>query len=84
MEDAGIFYFTYGHVIHFMDIWYIYCVLIWYILPHFGMSYQEKSGNPGSICGKLQQNKHIECFAHKIIFLHYGQDIIQAVRQHMC
>jgi hypothetical protein len=28
-------------LVHFMAIWYIF--------PHFGMLYQEKSGNPGKI-----------------------------------
>jgi hypothetical protein len=28
-----------------MDIWYI----LWYIFPHFGIMYQEKSGNPVQI-----------------------------------
>jgi hypothetical protein len=30
----------YGHLVYF--------VVIWYIFPHFGILYQEKSGNPGS------------------------------------
>jgi hypothetical protein len=41
-----------GHLVYFMAIWYI--------LPRFGMLYQEKSGNPGlSSCEHLrrQQNK---------------------------
>jgi hypothetical protein len=34
-------------------IGYVLCtfghfVVIWYIIPHFGILYQEKSGNPGS------------------------------------
>jgi hypothetical protein len=32
----GIFF---GHLVYFM--------VIWYIVPRFGMLYQEKSGNPG-------------------------------------
>jgi hypothetical protein len=35
MENVGIFY---GHLLHF--------VVIWYIFPRFGMFYQAKSGNP--------------------------------------
>jgi hypothetical protein len=31
----GLFY---GHLVHF--------VVIWYIFPRFGISYREKSGNP--------------------------------------
>jgi hypothetical protein len=34
MEEVGLFY---GHLIYFMDIWYI--------LPRFGIIYREKSGN---------------------------------------
>jgi hypothetical protein len=34
-EDVGLFY---GHLVYF--------VVIWYIFPRFGISYQEKSGNP--------------------------------------
>jgi hypothetical protein len=29
-----------GHIVHFLAFWYIF--------PHFGMLYQEKSGNPDS------------------------------------
>jgi hypothetical protein len=48
MESAGIFY---GHLEHFMLIWYILwafgnIVVIWYIFPRFGILCQEKSGNP--------------------------------------
>jgi hypothetical protein len=31
-----------------------YFVAIWYISPHFGILYQEKSGNPDSIVGSDQ------------------------------
>jgi hypothetical protein len=32
-----------------LAIWYIlvYLIVIWYIFSHFGILYQEKSGNPG-------------------------------------
>jgi hypothetical protein len=48
MEDAGIFILSilrpngvfYGHLVHF--------VVIWYIFSRLGMLYREKSGNPGS------------------------------------
>jgi hypothetical protein len=32
------FYIFYGRLVYF--------VVIWYIFPHFGIYYQEKSGNP--------------------------------------
>jgi hypothetical protein len=46
MEDVGVFY---GHLVYFAAIWYILWIFlaISYIFPHFGMLYQEKSGNPG-------------------------------------
>jgi hypothetical protein len=49
----------YGHLIYFTAIWSIirtfdifyghlmYFVVIWHIFPRFGISHQEKSGNPG-------------------------------------
>jgi hypothetical protein len=43
MEDVGIFY---AHLVYFTAVWYMYIMSIWYIFPHFGMLYQEKSGNP--------------------------------------
>jgi hypothetical protein len=47
-----------GHLVYLMDIWYIvptyerlvYFEVICYISPHFGMSYQEISGNPSRLC----------------------------------
>jgi hypothetical protein len=42
MEDIGIFY---GHLVHFTVFWYIF-VVIWNFFPRFGISYQDKSGNP--------------------------------------
>jgi hypothetical protein len=48
MEDVGLFY---GHLVYFTTIWYIvrpfgilYDSLVYF--SHFGMLYQEKSGNP--------------------------------------
>jgi hypothetical protein len=38
MDIGEIFY---DHLVHF--------VLIWYIFSGFGITYQEKSGNPGSV-----------------------------------
>jgi hypothetical protein len=55
IEDIGTFQ---GHLAYFTAIGYIllplgifcthlvYFMVIWYIFPHFGMLYQEKSGNP--------------------------------------
>jgi hypothetical protein len=48
MENVGIFY---GHLEYITDIWYILkaygnLVVIWYIIPPFGILYREKSGNP--------------------------------------
>jgi hypothetical protein len=36
LQPFGI---SYGHLVHF--------VVIWYIFSRFGMLYQENSGNPG-------------------------------------
>jgi hypothetical protein len=56
MENLGIFY---DDLVYFTAIGNILCpfgifrghlvyfVVIWYISPHFGILYQEKSGNPG-------------------------------------
>jgi hypothetical protein len=49
MEDFGTFYVI---LVYFMAICYIYVhllyfLVIWHISPHFGILYQEKSGNPG-------------------------------------
>jgi hypothetical protein len=49
MEDVCILsdiWSMYGHLIYFMDIWYRYSVVIWYIFPRFGLLFQEESGNP--------------------------------------
>jgi hypothetical protein len=49
MKDVGKFY---GHFVYFTAIWYslwpfgIFCGHLG-IFSHFGMLYQEKSGNPG-------------------------------------
>jgi hypothetical protein len=48
MEDVGIFY---GHLVHLWSFVIFYghlvqFVVIWYIFPHFGIVYKEKSGNP--------------------------------------
>jgi hypothetical protein len=49
IEDVGIFY---GHWVNFPAIWHILypfgiCSLVLVHFTHFGMLYQEKSGNPG-------------------------------------
>jgi hypothetical protein len=54
MEEVGIFYV---HLVYFMAIWYSLCFLVsfigfWYIYFHFGVLYQEKSGNPESLTVK--------------------------------
>jgi hypothetical protein len=49
MENAGI---VYGYLAYF--------VVIWYIISQFGVLFQEKSGNPCSVCsfrGKQFLNK---------------------------
>jgi hypothetical protein len=49
MEDAGNFLDIWS-ILRPFDIFYghLVCFLvIWYIFPHFGILYQEKSGNPG-------------------------------------
>jgi hypothetical protein len=52
MENVDLFY---SHLLYFMDIWYIlwtlgifYGHLVYFVViySHFGMLYQEKSGNP--------------------------------------
>jgi hypothetical protein len=49
IENVGI---VNGHLEYLTSIWNILgtfgkFVVIWYIIPRFGMLYQEKSGNPG-------------------------------------
>jgi hypothetical protein len=39
-------YIIYEHLLYFIAVG-VYFVVIWYIFPHFGMLYQDKSGNPG-------------------------------------
>jgi hypothetical protein len=36
-----------GQLVYVMAILYTYVVVIWYTFPHFGILYQQKSGNPG-------------------------------------
>jgi hypothetical protein len=48
MENVGIFYV---HLVYItaIEIFYVNLVcfvVVWYIFPHFGMLYQEKSGSP--------------------------------------
>jgi hypothetical protein len=46
MQNVDIFY---GHLEYFTDIWVILgplIVFIWSIFSGFGITYQEKSGNP--------------------------------------
>jgi hypothetical protein len=58
LEDVGIFY---GHLVHLWSFLIfnghlVYFVVIWYIFPHFGISYQEKAGNPCLFCLKISSN----------------------------
>jgi hypothetical protein len=52
MEDFRYILWTFGviywHLVYFVDTLYVYYVELWYILSHFGMLYQEQSGNPDS------------------------------------
>jgi hypothetical protein len=48
----------YDHLVYFM--------VIWYIFPRFGISYQEKSGNPAHMCAKL---RILYMYAHVHIFI---------------
>jgi hypothetical protein len=56
MEAVVIFY---GHFVYFTPVWYI----LWL----FGISYQEKSGNPVQRSTSVEKN-----FGHKINFLYIG------------
>jgi hypothetical protein len=51
MDDVSIFH---GHLVYVFGTFYgllVHFVEMWCILPHFGMLYQEKSGNPaGNSC----------------------------------
>jgi hypothetical protein len=43
-------------ILHPLDIFHghlVYFVVIWYILPRFGISYREKSGNPARVGNSL-------------------------------
>jgi hypothetical protein len=46
MEYLGIFHDRRGLLVYLTAYWYILCSA-WYIFSHFGLMYQEKSGNPG-------------------------------------
>jgi hypothetical protein len=51
LNNVGIFY---GHLVYLMAIWYILWSFVifvghFYIFSRFGMSYQERSGNPASL-----------------------------------
>jgi hypothetical protein len=49
----GLFY---GQLVYFIASLYTYFVVIWFIFLHFGMLYQEKSGNPDP--GKILESFH--------------------------
>jgi preprotein translocase subunit SecY len=67
MEDVSIFY---GHL---SILWplgifcghFIYFMVIWYMFTHFGMFYEEKSGNPDQKYVSLQSS---QCYLMKIRF----------------
>jgi hypothetical protein len=51
MENIGNFK-TIWSILWPLEIFFghlVYFVVIWYIFPHFGILYQEKSGNPGCL-----------------------------------
>jgi hypothetical protein len=55
LDDVGIFY---GYLIILRPIGkfkgnLLHFVVIWYIFPHFGVLYQEKSGNPDQKCKSI-------------------------------
>jgi hypothetical protein len=50
----------YGYLVYFV----VYFMATWFIFPHFGMLYQEKSGNPGLRSG----NRQIRHSKYKKIF----------------
>jgi hypothetical protein len=60
MKDVGIvcvnFSLFYGHLVYFVGIWYIHCMVVWYIFSRFGMLHQEKSGSPDEGVFKFSQN----------------------------
>jgi hypothetical protein len=70
LRPFGIFY---GH-------WYL--VVIWYIYPHFGMLYQEKSGNPEWDLGRRSLSAQI-FFSRKKYFDLKGSLKDQSVIQHV-
>jgi hypothetical protein len=65
ITNIGIFY---GHLVYFtvnlvyfVANWYAYFLVIWYIFPHFGMLYQEKSGNPGPLTTTKKSSSRLFC-----------------------
>jgi hypothetical protein len=53
MDDVGIFY---GRLVNFTAIMYVLWIFVVFwdnlvYVSRFGMSYQKKSGNPGTDCG---------------------------------
>jgi hypothetical protein len=65
MEYVGIlvwpFGIFWGHLVYFMDIWYIF--------PDFGMLYQEKSGSPGCMVVRAElANAILEVMHRKASF----------------
>jgi hypothetical protein len=47
-----------GQLVYFIAIWNIF-MAIWNVFSHFGMLYQEKSGNPEHRCPKVLYDTEI-------------------------
>jgi hypothetical protein len=53
-----VFFMAFGLILRLFSIFYahlVYLVVIWYILPRFGMFYQEKYGNHVLLVSKLKR-----------------------------
>jgi hypothetical protein len=51
-----------------MAIWYLYFVVVWYNRPVFGISHQEKSGNPGRQLNKAAPSAKINVSIFILLF----------------
>jgi hypothetical protein len=79
-------------LVYFMDIWSIYgqlvyVVVIWYIFPHFGMLYQEKSGNPvvrASVSCFNEINNYLVLIVPEAKWLHLEWFATNAVERLVC
>jgi hypothetical protein len=73
-DDVGNFR---GHLVYFTAIGYILwafgnLLVIWYIFPHFGVLYQEKSGNPGPLATKIIFHDERKTFGVKCLGQRYS------------